>query len=161
MTTQVGAVQTAVAIDPVAGSPGLEYDDSFSDVVSWIATVAIPFGVLVYESAEGKATLPTATGNVTAGRCGIALIDHNKASGDGYAIGDAVRVMRRGRVWVLTEEQLAFGDTLFSRFAAGTGTQKGAFRNDADTATCSTPPNMQLIRAGTAVLAAVAIGDVS
>jgi hypothetical protein len=155
------AVQTAVAVKPTVGAPGLEYDDSFSDIVTWIATVAIPFGVLVYESAEGKAALPTATGNVTAGRVGITLIDHNKASGVGYEIGDAVRVMRRGRVWVLTEEQLAFGDTLFARFAAGTGTQKGAFRNDADTATASTPPNMALLLAGTASLAAVSIGDIS
>lgn len=161
MTTQVGAVQTAVSIDPPIGAPGLEYDDSFSDIVSWIATVAIPFGVLVYESAEGKATLPTATGNVTGGQTGIALIDHNKASQDGYAIGDAVRVMRRGRCWVLTEEQLAFGDTLFARFATGTGTQKGAFRNDADTASASTPTNMSLLKAGTAALAAIKIGDVS
>jgi hypothetical protein len=155
------AVQTTVAINPPIGAPGLEYDASFSDVVSWIATVAIPFGVLVYESAEGKAALPTATGHVTGGRVGIALIDHTKASGVGYEIGDAVRVMKRGRAWVLTEEQLAFGDTLFSRFATGTGTQKGAFRNDADTASASTPPNIALLRAGTATLAAVSIGDIS
>jgi hypothetical protein len=155
------AVQTSVLAKPLLGSPGMEYDSSFSDVISWIATVAIPFGVLVYESAEGKAALPTATGNVTGGRVGIALIDPAKASGVGYEVGDAVRVMRRGRVWILTEEQLAFGDTLFARFATGTGTQKGAFRNDADTTTASTPPNMSLHLAGTASLACVAIGDVS
>lgn len=158
MTT---AVQTAVSVNPLAGTPGLEYDDSFSDIVSWIATVAIPFGVLVYESAEGKATLPTATGNVTGGRTGIALIDHNKPSGVGYEIGDAVRVMRRGRCWISTEEALAFGDTLFARFAAGTGTQKGSFRNDADTATASTPTNMALLRAGATNVAAISVGDIS
>lgn len=158
MTT---AVQTAVAVNPLAGMPGLEYDDSMSDVVSWIATVAIPFGRLVYESAEGKATLPTATGNVTGGRVGIALIDHNKPSGVGYEIGDAVRVLVRGRAWVATEEALAFGDTLFARFAAGTASTLGAFRNDADTATASTPPNMRLLRAGATNVAAVSIGDIS
>jgi len=158
MTT---AVQTSVAVNPNAGQPGQEYDDSFSDIVSWIATVAIPFGCLVYESAEGKATLPTATGNVTAGRVGVALIDPTKASGVGYEIGDAVRVMKRGRVWIRTEEALAFGDTLFARFAAGTGTQLGAFRNDADTTTASTPPNMALLRAGATNGAAVSIGDIS
>jgi hypothetical protein len=155
------AVQTAVAVKPAVGAPGLEYDSSFSDVVSWIATVAIPFGALVYESAEGKATLPTATGNVTGGRTGVALIDPTKASGVGYEIGDAVRVMRRGRCFVLNEEALAFGDVLFVRFAAGTGTQLGAFRNDADTATASTPTNMTLLKAGGINLAAVQIGDVS
>jgi hypothetical protein len=155
------AVQTSVTAKPAIGSPGLEYDSSFSDVISWIATVAIPFGVLVYESAEGKAALPTATGNVTGGRTGIALIDPTKASGVGYEVDDAVRVLRRGRAWVLTEEQLAFGDTLFARFQTGTGTQKGAFRNDADTASCSTPTNMALYLAGTAALACVSVGDIS
>ena len=156
------AVQTAVSVNPLAGAPGMEYDDSYSDIVSWIATVPIPFGCLVYESAEGKATLPTATGNVTGGRVGVALIDHNKASQVGYEIGDAVRVMRRGRCWIRSEEALAFGDTLFVRFADGAGgTQEGAFRNDADTATASTPPNMSLLRAGATNVAAVQIGDVS
>jgi len=154
-------LQTAVAVKPTVGAPGLEYDISDSDVETWIATVAIPFGVLVYESAEKKATLPTATGNVIGGKTGIALVDHSKASGVGYEIGDAVRVMRRGRVWVLTEEQLAFGDTLFARFATGTGSQKGAFRNDADTASASTPTNMKLELAGTASLACISVGDVS
>lgn len=155
------AVQTAVAVNPLAGRPGMEYDDSFSDIVTWIATVAIPFGVLVYESAEGKAALPTATGNVTAGRVGIALEDPAKASGVGYEIGDPVRVMKRGRVWIASEEALAFGDTLFVRFATGTGTQKGAFRNDADTASASTPPNIALLRAGATNVAAVSIGDIT
>jgi hypothetical protein len=155
------AVQSAVSINPLAGSPGMEYDSSFSDIVSWIATVAIPFGVLVYESAEGKASLPTATGNVTAGRCGIALSDPMKASQVGYEIGDAVRVMKRGRCWIRTEEALAFGDVMFARFAAGTGTQLGAFRNDADTGTCSTPPNLLLLRGGATNVAAVSIGDIT
>ena len=156
------AVQTAVSIDPPVGRPGLEYDISYSDIVTWIATVAIPFGALVYESAEGKATLPTATGNVTGGRTGVALIDPTKASGVGYEIGDAVRVMRRGRCFVLNEEALAFGDTLFVRFGDGAGgTQEGAFRNDADTATASTPTNMTLHKAGGINLAGVQIGDIS
>jgi hypothetical protein len=156
------AVQTAIAAKPAVGAPGLEYDSSYSDIVSWIATVAIPFGALVYESAEGKATLPTATGNVTAGRVGVALIDPNKVSGVGYEIGDAVRVMKRGRAWILNEEALAFGDTLFVRFASGAGgTVLGSFRNDADTASASTPPNIALLRAGGIGLAAVSIGDIS
>jgi hypothetical protein len=156
------AVQTAVAVKPAVGAPGLEYDVGFSHVESWIATVAIPFGALVYESAEGKATLPTATGHVTGGRTGIALIDHSKASGVGYEIGDAVRVLRRGCAFVLNEEALAFGDTLFVRFGDGAGgTVEGSFRNDADTGTASTPPNMQLKKAGGINLAAVMVGDVS
>jgi hypothetical protein len=155
------AVQTTVSVNPAAGFPGLEYDDSASDVVTLIATVAIPFGRLVYESAEGKCALPTATGNVTGGKTYIAMIDHNKPSGVGYEVGDAVRCMKRGRVWVATEEQLAFGDTLFARFAAGTAATLGAFRNDADTATASTPTNMSLYKSGSATAAVVQIGDIS
>lgn len=154
------AVQTSVLAKPPVGAPGLEYDTSFSDVVSWIATVAIPFGTIVYESAPGKATLPTATGNVTGGRTGVALIDHNKPGG--YQIGDPVRVLVRGRAWALAEEAIAFGDTLFGRFAAGAGgTQLGALRNDADTASASTPINIAFDRPGSASLVGVKVGDLT
>ncbi len=156
------AVQTAVAVKPAVGMPGMEYDSSFSDVVTLIAATAIPFGALVYESTEGKASVPSATGHVTGGRTGIALIDSTKATGIGYEIGDPVRVMKRGRAFVLADETLAFGDTLFARFASGGGgAVLGAFRNDADTATASTPTNMQLYKGGPIGSAVVSVGDVS
>jgi hypothetical protein len=66
----------------------------------------------------------------------------------GYQIGDVVPVITRGRVFVLAEETVVVTDTPFARFATGTGTQKGAFRNDADTATAATPANSRFFQGG-------------
>lgn len=45
-------------------------------------------------------------------------------------------VLTKGRVWVKIEETIAVGDPVFVRSAAGGGgSEIGAFRNDADTAT--------------------------
>lgn len=141
------ATQTAVALKPNVGAPGLVYDVSDdNDIVSFIATTAIPFGAFVFVSSDGFVSVPALTGNVTspnAAQRGIALIDHNKATQEGYDIGDTVRVLRRGRVWALTDAaaNITISSTLFVRFASGAGgTVLGAFRTDADTATASSPP---------------------
>lgn len=138
------AIQTSVASKAPDGMPGLEYDSMDNDIVTKIAAEIIPFGVGVVFTAEQTCELPDATGEVTGqGGWGVALIDPNLPTGStGYQIGDPVRVITRGRVWVLTEEALANTDPPFMRFASGGGgTQKGAFRNDADTATAVQAPN--------------------
>jgi hypothetical protein len=143
------ATQLSYSESPAVGRPGMEFDISAAnDVVSWIADEAIPFGVWVSETVEGHCELPDTSAEITTNKGGIALIDPSKASQAGYAIGDLVRVMRRGRCFVLSEETLTKGDTLFARFATGTGTQKGAFRNDADTASAATPTGASLYRGG-------------
>ncbi len=63
-------------------------------------------------------------------------VEQNGSDDPGYAAKDAVNVMKKGYIWVAIEETVAVGDPVFVRFAAGTGTKLGAFRNDADTATC-------------------------
>jgi hypothetical protein len=145
--TYSSAVQTAVGLKPNVGSPGLLYDVSDdNDIVSFIATTAIPFGAYIFVSSDGFVSVPAATGNVTApvrSQRGIALIDHNKATQEGYDIGDTVRVLRRGRVWALTDPTISIliSSALFVRFAAGAGgTVLGAFGLVADTGTASSPP---------------------
>lgn len=151
-------VQTNVLSAAPIGVPGKEYDCSFSDVVTKIATENIPFGAWVGFTADGVCELPDSAGEVTgAAGGGIALIDHNKGS-VGYLAGDAVRVMVRGRVFALAEEPLALGDTLFVRHTSGAGgTQKGALRNDADTATASTPALAKVFLGG--ALPVLQLGD--
>lgn len=150
------ATQLSYSDSPAVGRPGMEFDiQDGKDVVSWIADEVIPFGVWVSETVEGHCELPDTSAEITANNGGIALIDPALASQTGYAIGQLVRVLRRGRCFVLSEEALAKGDTLFARFAAGTGTQKGAFRNDADTATAVTPTGISLYRSGGINLAVV------
>ena len=143
------AVQTSYTDRPAAGAPGQEYDCAFTDVVSWTADEAIPFGAYVAETREGGCELPDTSAEVTSNKGGIALIDPTKASGVGYEVGDQVRVMRAGRCFGLVEEAMAKGDAIFARYAAGTGTQKGALRNDIDSTTAITPPGMSVFKGGT------------
>lgn len=141
--------QTSYVDTPPAGRPGQEYDCAFTDIVSWTADEAIPFGAFVCETREGGCELPDSSAEITANKGGIALIDPTLASGVGYQIGDTVRVMRAGRAFGLVEETIAKGDACFVRFAAQTGTQKGALRNDVDTASCVVAPGMSVFKAGT------------
>jgi hypothetical protein len=48
------------------------------------------------------------------------------------------RIVRRGLVWVTVEENVSDGDDVYVRYASGGGgTQLGAFRKSADTATAA------------------------
>lgn len=145
--TYLTATGLSVPLKPNVGTPGLIYDSSEgNEIVTMIATTAIPFGAFIFMSSDGFCSVPAVTGNVTAPNAaqrGIAISDHNKYSGNGYDIGDAVRVLRRGRIWVLTDAaaNILYSSALFVRFAAGAGgAVLGAFRTDADTATASSPP---------------------
>ena len=52
-----------------------------------------------------------------------------------YGDGDVVPVIRKGAVWVKSENAVSAGDAVFVRITSGAGgSQLGAFRNDADTA---------------------------
>lgn len=153
------AVQTSVESRAAIGVPGQEYDAGYSDVVTKIALEAIPFGAMVACTAAGACELPDSSGEVTtAGGVGIALIDHSKASGDGYAIGDPVRVLQRGRAFVLNEETISHGDAVYVRHTAAGEEQKGAFRNDADGSDATIPPGMRWFQGGTAGQAVIEIG---
>ncbi len=51
--------------------------------------------------------------------------------------GETASLVRKGRVWVVVEEAVAVGDDVYFRHTAGGGgSELGAFRNDADTASC-------------------------
>lgn len=153
------SVQTSVAA-PAVSAPGREYDSSFSDVVTKICTTAVPFGAFVAFSGDGVCKVPAVTGDVTgAAGGGIALIDDSKATGVGYEIGDAVRVMIRGRVGALNEEALAYNSTVFARFSASGSEQLGAQRTDADTADAVAIPGVKVFKAGAANLAVLQVGE--
>lgn len=145
-------VQTSVSLNAVIGVPGDAYDDGPSDRVTKIATAAVPFGTWVDFHTEDKAQNPTTTGVVTSlPYGGIAMRDPSLPSNQGgYAIGDAMTVMVRGRVYVLADQTVVTTDTPFVRFASGSGTQLGAIRKDADTATAVAGPNAKFFKGGSA-----------
>lgn len=149
-----GAVQTSVTVNPPLGRAGQQYDNGPDNVqVTKIATEAIPFGSWVSFTAEGICENPDSAAEITnIHGGGIALIDPTKPSQVGYEIGDSVRVLVKGRVWVPTEEAVANTDTPFARHTAGGGgSVKGVFRNDADTASAATPANTRFYQGGTSL----------
>lgn len=124
-----------------AGMKGTSAEDTVRSFVSAEATEEIPFGVgVVLGAAANKAVLPTDA--ATAAKfVGVALHSHNYASPE--QLGDTgikpkvpISVLEEGDVWVTVEEAVVAGDRAFMRYDAGAGgTQLGAFRKSADTAT--------------------------
>jgi hypothetical protein len=53
-----------------------------------------------------------------------------------YLAGETVGVQRKKRIWCQVEEAVVKSDTPYVRISTGTGTQRGALRNDADSGTC-------------------------
>ena len=131
--------QTAHTQDPAEAFEGMEADNSaVKERISGQADVIIPFGRFV--SADGTqdsphtVELPDATAKVTDGRgLGIAVADVSHQEGptlgvNQYAVNDAVPVLRRGRIHVISEDVIAVvGAQAFVRFNAG---NLGAFRGD-------------------------------
>lgn len=65
--------------------------------------------------------------------------------------GETVGALRKGRVYVVAEEALVKTDSVFVRTNAGTGTQRGAVRNDVDSGSCVAVTTLRF--AGPSVLA--------
>lgn len=149
-------VQTTVTTVPALGLPGEPFDIGPRDVVTKIASEAITFGSYVCFDTEDHCELADTTGEVTGRQGGVALRDPSHASGVGYAAGDPVMVMRKGRVIVAVESAVTAGGSAFVRFS-GTGAQ-GAFRVDADTSNAVAAPTASYFIGGS-TLAVVEINQ--
>lgn len=102
-------------------------------------STAFPFGVAVLAGTNvNGCKLPAASGDI-AKLLGIAshtIGYRNFDATDAIPNKCEVNVTRRGMVWVAAEGAVTAGNTAFVRYASGSGgSQKGAFRADADTAT--------------------------
>ncbi len=137
----MSAVQTSVTITPPLGYAGLEYDCGFNDVVTKAAADPIPFGRYVVFTAEGTCELADSLTEIAQNDGGVALRDDSKPSGAGYAVGDPVRVLVRGRVWVDVEQAVAQSNPAFVRAIAAGAEQQGVFRADADGTDAVAAPN--------------------
>lgn len=144
--------QTAYTQDPAVAVEGMLVDASPNfDLITAVANVAISFGRFVHQVAGGGAddrpprvALPTATGEVTGTtQVGFSLKDTTLEAtvAGGYAVDDELTVLRNGRIWMLAEDAVSFGDAVFVRFAAGGGgALLGSVRSNADTATAVALP---------------------
>jgi len=111
-------------------------DAGETDIVSGVSAAIVQFGVGLAKAATGLVSVPAAAGFAFAG---ISIMKH-KAQGNAnalaqYEIGQAIPMLKRGRIWVNAE--VAVNPTLpvFMRHTAGTGPNPGDFLVTADTAT--------------------------
>jgi len=111
----------------------------------------IPAGILVTHKAEGTIDLVDSGTDKLAG----AVLNTFARNPDGLTgtaavtAGDTCNVLSEGAVWLLGEEAMAINDAVYVRHAAGTGTQLGAVRNDADSASCRQVKGARVLKAST------------
>ena len=147
------AIQTTYPFGYQAGIQGMPYDLTEKNDVTGDATVAIEFGTgLVIDSTRTPLNnriavrLPSAAGDVFAGvavynrilqvSTGIPAGFGDLVSTEGtlYGTGDPIRLRKRGRMYVYSEQPVSPTDPVFLRYAIGAaGTTIGYFRKDADT----------------------------
>lgn len=104
----------------------------------------VPFGVGLCRDDDSpvsgyRCRLPRVAADVTAGFLGIAAFDSTEPyTAGGWQPGSIPRLVHRGHIWCVTEGAIAELAQMYCRFAAGAGgTQLGAFRADADSATAA------------------------
>lgn len=160
--------QLAYTQDPAVAIEGMLADLGVRELRTAVANEAIAFGLGVTREAGGaaddrppRAGLPDAAGDITSGLfLGIARADvsiEQAATPIGYATDQEFAFLRKGHIWVNAEPVVALGDPLFIRHAVGAGgTQLGASRNDADTASAAQVPGATF-RSATAAVANLAI----
>jgi hypothetical protein len=150
-------VQTSVSTNFGLGYAGMRADNGPCDTLSCYNRngTAIPFGLaLVKGTGDRDVKLPVG-GSVAADFMGLAEFTHayknyDLASPLGIPIGGMVDVARKGRYLVQVDGTVVAGGPVFMRIAAGTGTQLGAFRGDADTASCVALTGLKFLSAATA-----------
>lgn len=150
--------QTSYSVDPALAFRGMlgdPNDDSFAIPLANGAAAAQGFGIMVRRDAtnpEDQFDVFSATGQAPVG-----VLVHTQAqqnpdlAGDlGVDLLEPASVLRRGRIWVAVEEAITVGDDVYFRHTAGGGgSEIGAFRNDADTATCDQVTNAQWLQGST------------
>lgn len=112
----------------------------------------IPAGILVTHKGEGTIDLVDGSTDKLAGAVlnSFARNPDDLTGTAAITAGDTCNVLSEGAVWLLGEEAMAVGDAVYVRHAAGTGTQLGAVRNDADTASCRQVKGARVLKASTA-----------
>lgn len=133
------AAQTSYATNigvAFAGMLGDLNPHSTETIVSAESSAEIPFGVFVAKggSTDSGGIMPAAS---TAKLRGVLLAGDTRSKGVNGDIGTLGlkpkclgTLLMDGRVWVVSETAVNFGDPVFVRYAAGAGgTQLGAVRN--------------------------------
>lgn len=140
--------QTTYLNEPTVPDVGMLADNGDNDIVSKYSAAVIPFGrFLSYDAAEGKVKLPAAAGDLDAVDLeGIAVatqaienqVDNTLGVADAnvpaYPATMAINVLKRGRIWVWSEQAVTPLLAVFVRHTASGDNKPGNFRVDIDTA---------------------------
>jgi len=105
-------------------------------IATWPASEVIPFGLAV-EVVSGKVRLPQSTGQEIATFGGVAMYKDMAVPG-GYAIGDMVPVLRKGRIWGVGSSTLTGATELEDAkvsHSSTVATDRGKFTDAASAAT--------------------------
>ena len=110
-------------------------DSAFHDIVGRNAAVAINFGLgLIKTVTEGLTALPSATGFKFEGVAVQSLKDVPRATGIAlYEIDEEFPVLKKGRIWVYSEQAVNPTLAVFLRHTTTTTEVPGDFRVDLDT----------------------------
>jgi len=132
--------QLTYPTDLVIGIAGQAADTGAIDVISRASeeAVAFPYGCAVVAGTDPDVQALLASG--AADLLGVAMHSHaaenDIAAADSVLDGRMFNVLRDGRIYVVVEEAVTPASTVFVRISAGGGgSQLGAFRASADTAT--------------------------
>lgn len=121
--------------DLVAAVKGGKADSGNHDIISAVSDEIIQFGIGLQVEVTGLVTLPSAAGDQFQG---IAMMKHkappNSTGISQYEIGQAIPVLRKGRIWVQAEEAVNPTLAVFLRHTVNGGDVPGDFRTDLDTA---------------------------
>ena len=129
-------IQTVYPGDMSAGFEGQIADINPSEIISKVAEGNINFGLAVVRgTSDQQGILPSATGDEFIGVSAYTLAAYASADDESKIEDEKIaNLLRRGYIWVKTEQAVVPGNPVFFRHTTGTGTVIGAFRKDADTA---------------------------
>ncbi len=118
---------------------GLPSEDWLKYIDTVIPGTAVKVGrFLVADTTSGqvrnKAMLPSAAVQITGPRAmGITILDSTREGGSDYPALRPTPVMRKGRIWVVTEDAITRFVYPFVRYTVNGGNDIGGFRSNADT----------------------------
>lgn len=117
-------------------------------------TVVIPFGVAMIQDGTNQGyKLPSVIGDITNRMALNLIINRNSfysydaslnpliGTNNSVPVGNNCAGCTLGYIAVTVEDAVLQGGQCFIRYATGTGTQKGAFRSNADSTTAAAHPN--------------------
>ncbi|HSN27178.1 MAG TPA: hypothetical protein VLT45_12860 [Kofleriaceae bacterium] len=143
-------VQTTIQQDPNIAYEGMvsESNPFGLDIITKIVQTATGVSAgrfCAQGTADNQCVLPGASTDITGpAALGFAIYDPSKptnwppsATTVAYPQGQACPLLRKGRIWVVTEQAVTPADPVYVRYAAGSFSVLGRVRKDADTASAA------------------------